>query len=327
MNRISFLLSAGLMLLIGMPAVSQEDTPKKNNQANPNRAAQRKQQEYPPEIAAAKVEVYKTVGDVKLNAWIFQPKTDSAKTKRAAVVFFFGGGWRSGSPTQFVPHCRHLAEMGIVGIVVDYRVSSRHNVKMTSCIADAKSAMRWTRENASRLGIDPDRIAAGGGSAGGHLAAATALVSGFDEASENQDISCKPDALILFNPALVLAPVEGQTIFDKAKVERFKNVSGVEPEKVSPFHGIGPNAPPAIIFHGRADKTVPFRTAEIFADRMREKGNRCVLVGYDGQGHGFFNANRKSEEYYRKTVKQMDEFLSSVGYLVAVDSSTEAPEK
>ena len=76
--------------------------------------------------------------------------------------------------------------------------------------------------------------------------------------------------------------------------------------------------------HGDADKTVPYKTAEIFTERMREKGNRCELVGYEGQGHGFFNANRRGDEYFKKTVARMDEFLASLGYLEA-NSKTDAP--
>jgi acetyl esterase/lipase len=328
MDRIRVLLPVVLMLLIGLPVASQEDAPAKNKNTNQNRVGQRQQRQYPPQIDDAEAEVYKTVGDVKLNAWIFQPKNDNANVKRPAAVFFFGGGWRSGSPTQFVPHCRHLAEQGMIGIVVDYRVSSRHNVKMTACVADAKSAIRWVRENSQRLGIDPDRIVAGGGSAGGHLAAATALLTDFAEPSENQDVSCKPNALLLFNPALVLAPVEGHDeFFDPAKVERFKQTSGTDPVKVSPYHGIASNEPPTIIFHGKADTTVPYATAALFAEQMQKKGNRCELVGYEGQGHGFFNANRKGDEYYKKTVAEMDKFLRSLGYLTAEQTTTGAVEK
>lgn len=321
MGRTNSLLSLTLVLLIGLAAEAQ-DKPAGKKPAAENKPSVRQQKQHPPKIADANVEVYKTVNDVELNAWIFQPKPTDKKANRPAAVFFFGGGWRSGSPTQFVPHCQYLAERGMVGIVVDYRVSSRHNVKMTACVADAKSAIRWVRQNADRLGIDPERIVAGGGSAGGHLAAATALLTDFDDPADNKKVSCQPNAMLLFNPALVLAPVDGQQFFDEAKVARFKQASGADPEKISPYHSVSANVPPTIIFHGKADTTVPYATADLFANRMKQYGNRCVMVGYEGQGHGFFNAKRSGDVYYRKTVAEMDKFLVSLGYLDAVVPKT-----
>lgn len=312
MSQATPLLSMILIFFAGLTAAQDQQAAQK--QKSGNKVSQRRQNQHPPKIDGATVEVYKTVGDVELNAWIFQPATVDKKANRPVAVFFFGGGWKSGSPSQFVPHCQHLAERGMVGIVVDYRVASRHNVKMTSCVADAKSAIRWVRENADRLGIDPNRIVAGGGSAGGHLAAATALLNDFDEPTDNKKTSCRPNAMLLFNPALVLAPIAGQQFFDEAKVERFRQNSGGEPEKVSPYHSVSTKVPPAIIFHGKSDTTVPYRTVELFTKKMTENGNRCELVGYEGQGHGFFNA-RNSGGYYQKTVAEMDRFLVSLGYL------------
>jgi acetyl esterase/lipase len=202
----------------------------------------------------------------------------------------------------------------MVAITVDYRVGSRHNVKPTACLADAKSALRWVRQNAARLGIDPNRIAASGGSAGGHLAAAIATVPGFDEAGEDPAISAAPNACVLFNPAVVLAPIEGvdsKGYEDRVGAERM----GTDPRNISPAHHVKQGAPPMIIFHGRADTTVPFTTAEAFTAIMQKAGNRCELVGYDGQNHGFFNYGHGDNPYYKKTVAAMDVFLVSLGYL------------
>src|SRR2546425_12315614 len=128
---------------------------------------------YPPKLPGAEVEAYKTVGDTKLNLYVYYPPGHKASDKRAAIVFFFGGGWTGGSPGQFEQHCKHLASRGMVAMTADYRVASRNQVKAVSCVADAKSAIRFVRQEAARLGIDPNRIAAGGGSAGGHIAACT----------------------------------------------------------------------------------------------------------------------------------------------------------
>ena len=144
------------------------------------------------EFAGAHAEVYKTIGDTRLELFLFTLEGHQPTDHRPAIVFFFGGGWNNGTPKQFEPHCRMLAAQGMVAITADYRVASRHQVKVVDCVRDAKSAVRWVRQNAQRLGIDPQRIAAGGGSAGGHLAAATATLPEFDEPTEDAKISSRP---------------------------------------------------------------------------------------------------------------------------------------
>jgi acetyl esterase/lipase len=258
--------------------------------------------------------VYKTIGDVKLSLHIFEPAT-GPKANRPAIVFFFGGGWTNGSPAQFETQCRYLAARGMVAITADYRVGSRHQVKPTACVADAKSALRWVRANAKRLGIDPNRIAAGGGSAGGHLAAAIATLPDFDEPTEDRKVSSVPNALALFNPALVLAPMEGLSL-DGFGTRVPEERMGTAPEKLSPAHHVKRGTPPTIIFHGKADTTVPYTTVEAFTRVMLAAGNRCELVGYEGQAHGFFNQGRKGGRY-DETVAAMDKFLVSLGWLAA----------
>ena len=122
--------------------------------------------------------------------------------KRPAIVFFFGGGWTSGKLEQFEPQASHLARRGMVAARADYRVKSRHGVTPKECVEDAKSAVRWMRANAAKLGVDPDRIVAAGGSAGGHIAACTAFSPGLDAEGEDANVSSKPNALVLFNPVL-----------------------------------------------------------------------------------------------------------------------------
>ena len=270
---------------------------------------------YPPTMEGAVVETFKTVNGTKLNLYVFNPPGHKPADKRPAIVFFFGGGWTNGSPGQFEQHCRHLAERGMVAITADYRVASRHQVKAVSCVADAKSAIRYVRKEAARLGIDPNRIAAGGGSAGGHLAACTGIITGFDESSEDQAISSVPNAMALFNPAVVLGRVEGLTPANEERVNSLQDRMGVEPKSLSPFHNVKRGAPPTIVFHGKADTTVPYVTAEMFAKAMKDAGNRCELMGYDGQSHGFFNHGRGKNEYYEKTVADLDRFLQSLGYI------------
>ena len=249
-----------------------------------------------------RVEIYKTVGEVELRINIFQPPA-SDQTSRPAIVFFFGGGWVGGTPRQFYPHCRHLADQGMVAMSAEYRVRSRHGTTPFDCVKDGKSAIRWVRVHARRLGIDPQRIAAGGGSAGGHVAGATATVDGLDEDAD-QSVSARPDALVLFNPVYDNGP-EGYG-HDRVKDRYFE---------ISPMHNIRAGMPPAIVFLGTKDQLIPVTTAERFQKRMFEVGVRSELKLYPEQGHGFFNHGRNENRYYRDTVAEMDRFLQSIGFL------------
>lgn len=277
---------------------------------------------YPPEMPGAKVEVYREVGGVKLNAYLFEPAGHRASDKSAAVVFFFGGGWKGGTPGQFLPQCTELAKRGMVAISVDYRVSSRQAVLPQDCVRDAKAAIRWVRANAARLGIDPDRIASGGGSAGGHLAAATALLPGFEE-GDHLDVSSTPNAMLLFNPAVILAPVDGYPgLLTAEKLEDIARRTDGRPKEVSPYHFVRAGLPPSIIFHGTKDEAVPFPTVQLFQQAMTSAGNRCELKAYEGQSHGFFNPGRGEGEArdeatrrYHQTMNQLVVFLTSLGYL------------
>ena len=269
---------------------------------------------YPPVFSGAQVVTYKTVGDVKLALNIFNPAGHKASDSRPAIVFFFGGGWTSGSPGQFEQQCRYLASRGMVAITADYRVASRHQVKAAQCVADAKSAIRYVRAHAKELGVNPKRIAAGGGSAGGHIAGCTGTLPGLDEAGEDKAISSVPDAMVLFNPALTLAPVDGNDFGGfgtRIGVERM----GAEATAISPTHHVKAGVPPTIVFHGKADSTVPFATVEVFAAAMKKAGNRCEVAGFEGQQHGFFNFGRGDNSMFRETLAQADKFLASLGWL------------
>lgn len=269
---------------------------------------------YPPMLPDARAETYKTIGQTNLQLYIFTPKDHAATNRRPAIVFFFGGGWTSGSPQQFDKQCRYFASRGMVAITADYRVASRQGAKAVQCVADAKSAIRWVRKNSARLGIDPKRIVAAGGSAGGHLAACIAVVPGLDEPGEDTSVSAVPNAAVLFNPALVLAPLEGLDLEGFGSRVSAQRMGG-DPRQISPAHHVRAGAPPMIVFHGKADTTVPFATAEAFAAKMKTAGNRCELIGFDGQPHGFFNYGRGNNRFFRVTLEQTDEFLASLGYL------------
>jgi acetyl esterase/lipase len=255
----------------------------------------------PSEFKDAREEVYKTVGDTKLKLHIFG-ESDSAKPK-PAIVFFFGGGWTSGTPAQFEKQARHFAERGMIAITADYRVKSHQNAKPVDCVSDAKSAVAWMRANAGRLGIDPQKIAAAGGSAGGHIAACTGTVSGFGSDE-------RPNAMILFNPACTLAAIDGwepKGFGARVAADRL----GADPVAISPCHHIGPHTPPTLILHGKEDTTVPYGSVEAFEKQMKKAGRTCKLVGYEGEGHGFFNRGKA----FDSTLAEADRFLVGLGWI------------
>jgi len=246
---------------------------------------------------------YKQIDTVDLHMIVYSPESINSEDKSPAMVFFFGGGWNSGTTSHFSNHAEHFSQLGIVCFLVDYRVNSRQHTSPFESLKDAKSAMRYIREHANDFQIDPGRIIASGGSAGGHLAAATALVEDFNESSDDLSISCVPNALVLFNPVIDNGP--GGYGYERI---------GSFYKDFSPLHNIKKGAPPTIIFLGTQDKLIPLTTAEYYKTVMEKVGSRCDLKLYEGEGHGFFNYAYR--ENYTKTLAEAEQFLISLGYII-----------
>ena len=254
-----------------------------------------------PKLTDAKVQttdfVYKKTPQGELTLHGFFPAGWKPTDRRPVIVFFFGGGWKNGDFTKFVPQAEYFATRGIVAISADYRILNTHKTKPDAAVEDAKTAIRWVRANAGKLGIDPDKVIAGGGSAGGHLAAATAFVQKFD-AADDPKASAVPNALVLFNPFL---NGTGKTI---------EGTDGTNvAEAISPTLHLNKGAPPAIIFFGTDDKMLD--QGKEYAAKAKELGVRADLYTAAGQPHGFFNR----PPWLEVTTKQADEFLTSLGYL------------
>lgn len=251
--------------------------------------------------------VFKKVADRELTLNAFNPPDWKPTDQRPAIVFFHGGGWVGGTPKQFLKHCEYLSTRGMVAIEADYRhIPKGDKGPPTDCVHDAKSAVRWVRSHAKELGIDPNRIAAGGGSAGGHLAAFVGTVDGLDDPADDLKVSAKANALALFNPVFDNGPDQG---WGRERVgDRFK--------EFSPAHNISKDDPPAIIFLGTQDKLIPVSVVERFKANMEKAGGRCEAKFYEGQGHGFFNPGKGgTDEYFYQTLLETDKFLISLGWL------------
>lgn len=262
---------------------------------------------YPPSIADAVVETYKTVDGVELKLWILNPPGHTRSDQRPAVVFFFGGGWVQGTPMHFEHQARALSTLGVVGVLADYRVASRQKTKIEDAVEDAKSAIRWVRAHATRLGIDSDRIGAAGGSAGGHLALSTATLPGFERSGEDRSIASRPDAVVAFNPAVMLGPVDG--VFEPS--EAIRERAGIPLAGVSPFHHVREGLPPTLILHGSRDRLIPYRSVVAYCEATTQAGGLCEISLYAGADHGFFNR----DPYYEPTLAQMIHFLGRLGWM------------
>ncbi|HAR67146.1 MAG TPA: alpha/beta hydrolase [Lentisphaeria bacterium] len=253
--------------------------------------------------------VYKTVGKTQLKLHVFEPKGLQPTDKRPAVVFFFGGGWSAGTPKQFYQQAQILADRGMVAFSAEYRVRSRDKTTPFECVKDGKSAIRWVRSHAADLGVDPNRIVASGGSAGGHVAACTGVIRDCEEEGQDLSVSSLPNAMILFNPVL-------DTTEKGYGAKRFKPEQQTD---LSPCHQVSAGVAPTLLLHGTKDTTVPFENAERFAQRMKEAGNECVLVPFADRGHGFFNGTffrpKSDGTDFDQCMEASIEFLTNHGNL------------
>jgi acetyl esterase len=246
--------------------------------------------------------LYKEVDSTKLFMDVYYPEKIDTTKHYPAIVFFFGGGWNEGTIKQFEPHANYFSKRGMVCFLVDYRVKSRQHTTPFESLKDAKSAIRFIREHANTFHVDTLKIIASGGSAGGHLAAATALIDDYNEDTDNISISCKPNALVLFNPVIDNGP--GGYGYQRI---------GSSYKSFSPIHNIKEGAPPTIIFLGTEDMYIPVETVKYYQMVMQKVNSECELFLYEGKKHGFFNYSKF--ENYNDTVSKADMFLQSLGYL------------
>ena len=246
--------------------------------------------------------IYKQIDTTKLIMEVHRPELMESGQKYPAMVFFFGGGWKGGTLKHFEPHAKYFAKRGLVCFLVDYRVETRQHSTPFESLKDAKSAIRYIRAHAKEFQIDPNKIIASGGSAGGHLAAATALIQAYNEASDDLTVSALPNALVLFNPVIDNGP--GGYGYERI---------GAAYKDFSPLHNIEQGAPPTVFFLGTKDKLIPVATANYYKTVMEKVGSRCDLHLFDREPHGFFNYAKFKN--YKETVSITDAFLQSLGYL------------
>lgn len=224
----------------------------------------------------------------------------------SAAMFFFGGGWRVGSVQQFVPFCEWLKSYGMTCFLPDYRVSSRQGTDGVDAVADARAAFAFVLQQSAQFGYDPQHVYVGGGSAGGHLAAAVGVIP-------DQGLKYLPRGLLLFNPAL-----------DLGRSARMQSIFRGQAAAFSPIEFVREDLPATWIVHGTADKVVPHSTAADFCARMQSHGNACELVSFAAQGHGFFNVGKAQHGAVREHLLA---YLQARGALANVSPGAPDPVK
>jgi acetyl esterase/lipase len=246
---------------------------------------------------------YKKTKTRELQLHVFK-RADATARKRAAIVYFFGGGWTYGTPIQYYAECRQAAAAGMVAIAADYRISSIDKATPFDSLADAKSAMRWVRSHADELGIDPNRIAAAGGSAGGHLAAAVTCTTGCDDPADDVSVSPAANALVLTAPVIDNGP-DGFG-YDSVK-DRYK--------EFSPLHAVQGKMPPTKIFVGELDTAAKPDAIKAFQQKLQGFGATCDVHIFPGLKHGLF-AYREPPTPVCDTVRaETLDFLRSIGFI------------
>jgi acetyl esterase/lipase len=239
--------------------------------------------------------VFHTEGRLRLRLDVYRPASEAAEGPLPAVVQVHGGGWISGSRLeQGIPLLNHLASNGWIGFNVDYRLSPR--ATLPDHVIDVKRAIAWVRANARELGVDPERVAITGGSAGGHLTALAALTSD-DRALQPgfEDADTSVAAAVPFYGVYDMLDTETvyyeglrSWLLEQVVIKRRRDDDPEAFRAVSPTHRVHPGAPPFLIFHGEHDSLVPVDDARTFARRLTEVSRSEVLyVELPGAEHAF----------------------------------------
>jgi acetyl esterase/lipase len=220
-----------------------------------------------PNTAGVKVEKDVVVGKgggTDLHCDIYRPPSGSEK--RMALVHFHGGGFARGSKEMIAAKAGPITARGYVSIAAQYRLSGA--AKWPAQIEDAKTHIRWVREHASTLGIDPKRIAIVGYSAGGHIALYTA---GQPDAELAAAIAFYPQTDVKNVAQALLPPGSNDAVIADA----------------SPIAHIKTGYPPTVLFHGLSDVTIPPENSQRLLQVLRDAKVPSELHTFDGVPHEF----------------------------------------
>ncbi len=236
-------------------------------------------------------------GDIALR--LYRPPACAADRAAPALVYFHGGGWVMGDLDTHDVLCRALAALaGCVVLAVDYRLGPEQ--RFPAAVDDALAATRWVHAQAGSLGIAADRLALGGDSAGGNLAAVVAL------ALRDAADACRPRFQLLIYPATdmrALAPSHTSNgdgyLLTRETIAYFRghyvDAAQYADWRASPLlHPDHAGLPPALVLTAGFD---PLRDeGRQYADRLSAAGSRAQLVCFERQLHGFITMGRVIDE-------------------------------
>jgi acetyl esterase/lipase len=195
-------------------------------------------------------------------------------TAAPVVVFFYGGGWRSGSKRTYRYVAKALARRGYVTVLPDYRIYPQ--ARYPDFLDDGALAMRWVKDNVKRFGGDPQKTFLMGHSAGAHIAAMLAI-----DATWLRKVGLKPGRDIAG-----LIGISGPYDFLPLKDEILKIIfGGANRPETQPISHVTPNAPPALLLTGGKDDVVGAGNSTRLAERLRAAGNDATVVIYPRIGH------------------------------------------
>jgi len=203
---------------------------------------------------------------------------DICRPKNAAgapvVVFFYGGGWRSGRKRPYRYVAKALARSGYVAVVPDYRVYPE--ARFPDFLDDGARAVRWVRDNITRYGGDPGKLFLMGHSAGAYIAAMLAV-----DARWLDKVGLVPGRDICG-----LIGIAGPYDFLPLRDEIYKIIfGGGNLTDTQPIQHVTPGAPPALLLTGDRDRVVDAGNSSRFAARLRASGNDAAVVTYPRVGH------------------------------------------
>lgn len=208
-----------------------------------------------------------------LQIWSFAREDATATGPAPGVLFIHGGGWAGGAPSFHLRHIHQLAERGYVTAALEYTYSPV--APWPAQIEDVKAALAWMRDNAEALGLDPNRLAVAGGSAGGHLAAMAALT----------DTTLR--AAVIWYPAVDLRSFHNVPDFKPMTDALMPNATVDQLLAASPVAHVSSESPPILTFTGDLDPLTTLADIEVFHQLLDDAGVRNELVVFKGRDHGF----------------------------------------
>lgn len=265
-------------------------------QPNPPGQRRRVDVAVPNDVQVLRDVVFGNGGDRPLTMHIVLPK-EKPKEPLPAYVWIHGGGWMGGTKEGGVRQVIPIVRNGFVGATVEYRLSGE--ATFPAQIEDCKCAIRFLRAHANEYHIDPKRIAVGGSSAGGHLAALLGTSSGVTELEGSggwADRSSRVHAVIdLYGPTdfhlfVTTKGYEGHNQ-DGSPESRLLGGGEVLPQseaikRVNPTTYVDPDDPPFLIIHGSNDRTVPPNQSKVLHTALEKAGVPSTLHIIEGAGHG-----------------------------------------